>query len=101
MKNFKPENNQAQNSKGKEKIDSDNINLIFEINNIERKTMNFSTKEITKNVIQKAIDNFGLKTEKNILFIYDKRKLNSNIPIVDNGVVENSIITIIYDVYYG
>ena len=101
LKNFKPENNQAQSSKGKEKIDNNNINLIFEINNIERKTMNFSTKEITKNIIQKAIDNFGLKTEKNILFIYDKRKLNNNISIVDNGVVENSIITIIYDVYYG
>ena len=102
IKNYKPEKIEVPNSKGKEKgKDSDNINLIFEINGIERKVMNFQKKEITKNVIQKVIDNFGFKTENNIIFIYDKRKLNCDIPIMDNDLVENSIITIIYDVLYA
>ena len=102
IKNHKPEINQVRISKGKEKgIDGENINLIFEINGIKRKTITFQKKEITKNVIQKVIEDFGFKTENNIIFIYDKRKLISDIPIIDNGLVDNSIITIIYDVIYA
>ena len=79
----------------------DLINLIMNVNGQKIVKIPCDINEITKYALDKCKTSLGLKPEKNVLFIFNRKKLNLDIPIKENGLKENCEIIAIYDVIYA
>ena len=77
------------------------ITLYFSINGIEEKTFECKLYELTENVMKKFMDKNGIKQDENILFIFNMKRLKLDAQIGDNGLKNNSRITVIYDVIFA
>ena len=77
------------------------ITLYFSINGIAEKTFECKLYELTENVMKKFMDKNGIKQDENILFIFNMKRLKLAAQIGDNGLKNNSRITIIYDVIFA
>ena len=90
------ESNNANNSENK------NIELIFEINGKKQVKIKCGTNELTSDVIERSKEDLGIKDNtKNLLYIFNRRRLNLELPIKENGLNDNSEIIVIYDVIYA
>ena len=90
------ESNNANNSENK------NIELIFEINGKKQVKIKCGTNELTSDVIERSKEDLGIKDNtENLLYIFNRRRLNLELPIKENGLNDNSEIIVIYDVIYA
>ena len=79
---------------------NETITLNFEVNgNCKKLCMAFSSNIITNDAINKIISASNIE-ERNILFIYDRRKLNMDKTLGNNGLKDNSLITVITGVQF-
>lgn len=79
---------------------NETITLNFEVNgNCKKLCMTFSSDIITNDAVKKFILNYNIE-ERNILFIYDRRKLNMDKTLGNNGLKDNSLITVITGVQF-
>ena len=79
----------------------DLINLIINVNGLKKIKIQCDKNELTKYALDKCKTSLGLKPEKKVLFIFNRKKLNLDIPIKENGLEENSEIIAIYGVIYA
>ena len=80
--------------------DNEKIILIFENNGINKISLECQMNELTRDVIQRCLDKLGISKNidsSEILFIYNIGKLNLNISVRCNNIINNSAIAIIYD----
>ena len=90
------ESNNANNSENK------NIELIFEINGKKQVKIKCGTNELTRDVMERSKEDLGITDNtKNLLYIFNRRRLNLELPIKENGLNDNSEIIVIYDVIYA
>ena len=90
------ESNNANNSENK------NIELIFEINGKKQVKIKCGTNELTSDVMERSKEDLGIKDNtENLLYIFNRRRLNLELPIKENGLNDNSEIIVIYDVIYA
>jgi len=90
------ESNNANNSENK------NIELIFEINGKKEVKIKCGTNELTSDVMERSKEDLGIKDNtENLLYIFNRRRLNLELPIKENGLNDNSEIIVIYDVIYA
>ena len=90
------ESNNANNSENK------NIELIFEINGKKEVKIKCGTNELTRDVMERCKEDLGIKDNtENLLYIFNRRRLNLELPIKDNGLNDNSEIIVIYDVIFA
>lgn len=61
--------------------------------------MTFSSDIITNDAVKNFISNYNIE-ERNILCIYDRRKLNMDKTLGNNGLKDNSLITVITGVQF-
>ena len=79
---------------------SGTITLNFEVNgNCKKLCMTFSSNTITNDAVKTFISNYNIE-ERNILCIYDRRKLNMDKTLGNNGLKDNGLITIITGVHF-
>ena len=93
-KNLKYNNKNSTNDNNYDK--ENEINLLFNSNGINEKEVKCKLGEITKDVIQKAKDEYKIKDDS-ALYIFDLRKIDLNKSIGGNGFKDNYNITIISD----
>jgi len=74
------------------------IELIFEVNNLKQK-WHYYSEEKTDDAFKRFISANKIE-ELNILFIYDRRKLNMNKTLRNNGLKDQSLITVITGVHF-
>ena len=90
------ESNNANNSENK------NIELIFEINGKKQVKIKCGANELTSDVMERSKEDLGIKDNtENLLYIFNRRRLNLELPIKENGLNDNSEIIVIYDVIYA
>lgn len=90
------ESNNANNSENK------NIELIFVINGKKEVKIKCGTNELTSDVMERSKEDLGIKDNtENLLYIFNRRRLNLELPIKENGLNDNSEIIVIYDVIYA
>ena len=90
------ESNNANNSENK------NIELIFVINGKKEVKIKCGTNELTRDVMERCKEDLGIKDNtENLLYIFNRRRLNLELPIKENGLNDNSEIIVIYDVIYA
>ena len=90
------ESNNANNSENK------NIELIFEINGKKQVKIKCGTNELTSDVMERSKEDLGIKDNtENLLYIFNRKRLNLELPIKENGLNDNSEIIVIYDVIYA
>ena len=77
------------------------ITLYFSLNGISEKKLECKPVELTENVIKRLLDENNLKQNEDYLFIFNSQRLKLEVPIGENGLENNSKITIIYDVLFA
>ena len=76
------------------------IELIFEVNgNLIKYSMKYNSDIITNDAIKTFISKFNIE-ELNILCIFERRKLNMNKSLRENGLKDNGLITVITGVHF-
>ena len=86
----------------KENIENDYINIIIELNGVNRFNFQVNKKEIAKNVIFRYCNSIGVKI--NSVFCYhNTTRVNLEKTIEENKIENNSLIVLIdsYDVLFG
>ena len=86
----------------KENIENDYINIIIELNGVNRFNFQVNKKEIAKNVIYNYCNSIGVNI--NSVFCYhNKTRVNLEKTIEENKIENNSLIVLIdsYDVLFG
>ena len=77
---------------------NEKIELIFDVNSKKQKWI-FYSEEKTDDAFKRFISANNIE-EMNILFIYDRRKLNMNKTLRNNGLKDQSLITVISGVHF-
>ena len=82
--------------------DNNNINIIFELDGINRHNFQAHKKENAKNVVQRYCNSLGLKINS-VKCFHNSKPINLDKTIEENGIGNNSLITIInsYKVFFG
>ena len=75
------------------------IGLNFEVNGNFKKYWTVSSDMVTEDTIKNFTSTYNIE-ERNILFIYDRRKLNMDKTLGNNGLKDNSLITVITGVQF-
>ena len=74
--------------------DNNNINIIFELDGINRHNFQAHKKEKAKNVVQRYCNSLGLKINS-VKCFHNSKSINLDKTIEENGIGNNSLITII------
>ena len=79
-----------------------NIEIIFEVNGKKQVKAKCGTNELTNDVMERSKEELGIKDNtQNLLYIYNRRRLNLELSIKENELKDNSEIIVIYDVIYA
>ena len=79
-----------------------NIEIIFEVNGKKQVKAKCGTNELTNDVMERCKEELGIKDNtQNLLYIYNRRRLNLELSIKENELKDNSEIIVIYDVIYA
>ena len=74
--------------------DNNNINIIFELDGINRHNFQAHKKENAKNVVQRYCNSLGLKIDS-VKCFHNSKSINLDKTLEENGIGNNSLITII------
>ena len=77
------------------------ITLYFSLNGISEKKLECKPVELIENIIKRLLDENNFKQNEEYLFIFNSQRLKLEVPIGENGLENNSKITIIYDVLFA
>ena len=76
--------------------DNELIQLIFLVKGENELIIQCKLKDLTRNVIKRVMERYGMRKERGILFISNSKRLKTNIPIGENGLRNHSKIIVIY-----
>ena len=75
--------------------DNDNINIIFELNGINRINFQANKKEMTTNVILRYCNSVGIENFNKLFFYHNSKRINLSKTIEENDLENNSVIVVI------
>ena len=75
--------------------------MIFLVKGENELIIQCKLKDLTRNVIKRVMERYGMRKERGILFISNSKRLKTNIPIGENGLRNCSKIVVIYDVIFS